>query len=137
MNIHTTTPQVTATTGGLLLRSSLKVDSLASAANGLAYVAGAAVLDDLLGPSRVWLLGIGAFLLVYALEVWIVGARKPINRTHAALVAEGNVVWAVGSAIVVAFGWLDLTTAGEVWALMQAAVVGGFAVLQFAALKRG
>ncbi|MDQ3155741.1 MAG: hypothetical protein M3Q98_03315 [Actinomycetota bacterium] len=137
MNIHTTTPQVTATTDGSLLRSSLKLDSLVSAANGLAYVAGAALLDDLLGPSPLWLLGIGAFLLVYALEVWIVGTRKPINRTHAALVAEGNVVWVVGSVMVVAFGWLDLTTTGQVWALTQAAVVGGFAALQFAALKRG
>lgn len=137
MDIHTTTPQVTATTGGSLLRSSLKLDSVVSAANGIAYVAGAALLDDLLGPSPVWLLGIGAFLLLYALEVGIVGTRNQINRTHVALVAEGNVVWAVGSVIVVAFGWLDLTTTGQVWALAQASVVGGFAALQFAALKRG
>ncbi len=127
---------VTATTGGSLLRSSLKLDSVVSAANGITYIAGAAILDDLLGASTPWLLGIGAFLIIYAIEVAVVGTRDPINRTHAGLIAEGNLVWVAGSVSVVAFGWLDLTTTGEVWALMQAAVVGGFAALQFVGLRR-
>lgn len=136
MNIHTTTPQVTATTGGSLLRTSLKLDSLVSGANGLAYVAGAALLDDVLGPSSTWLLGIGAFLIAYAVGVGYVGTRPSINRFHAGLVAEGNVVWAVVSLATAGLGWLSLTTTGEVWAVMQAAVVGGFAALQFAGLRR-
>jgi len=137
MDIHTTTPQVTATTGEPLLRSSLKLDSLVTGANGIAYVAGVAVLDEFFGLSSGWLLGIGAFLIAFAAEVWLVSSRPRINRTHAGLVAEANVVWAVASVLVVAFGWLELSTTGQVWALMQAAVVGGFAALQFASLRRG
>lgn len=136
MDTQTTTPQVTATTGGSLLRTSLKLDSLVSGVNGFAYVAGAALLDDVLGSSSAWLLGIGAFMIVYAIELWIVGSRPVINRTFAGLVAEGNIVWVLASVAVVAFGWLDLTTAGQVWAILQAAVVAGFAGLQFAGLRR-
>lgn len=136
MNTSTATPQVTATTGGSLLRSSLKLDSLVSAANGIAYIAGAALLDDLLGPTSGWLLAIGTFLIVYAAVVGFIGTRLTINRLHAGLVAEGNLVWVATSFTAVAFGWLDLTTTGEIWSLMQAAVVAGFAALQFAGLRR-
>lgn len=132
-----TTPQVTATTGGSLLPSSLKLDSLVSAANGIAYVVGAAALDDLLGPASGWLLAIGVFLIVYAAAVGFVGTRPMINRLHAGLVAEGNLGWVAASLAVLAFGWLDLTTTGQVWALLQAGTVAGFAVLQFLGLRRG
>lgn len=136
MDTHTTNPQVTATTSGSLLRTSLKLDSRVSGANGLAFVAGATLLDDVLGPSSTWLLGIGAFMIVYAIELWFVGSRPIINRPLAGLVAEGNIVWVVASVAVVTFGWLDLTTAGQVWAILQAAIVTGFAALQFAGLRR-
>jgi hypothetical protein len=50
--------------------------------------------------------------------------------------AEVNVVWAIGSVAVVGLGWFDLTTAGQVWTILQAGIVAAFAALQLMALRR-
>ncbi|MEV0119613.1 hypothetical protein AB0H77_41230 [Streptomyces sp. NPDC050844] len=47
---------------------------------------------------------------------------------------EANAVWAVLS-VVALVAWLSPSTAGAVWTLLQAMTVGGFAVLQYAALR--
>jgi hypothetical protein len=56
--------------------------------------------------------------------------------TAVAAVIDANAVWTVLSILTVLL-WLDApTTAGMVWVPMQAMTVGGFAALQFAALRR-
>ena len=94
--------------------------------NGLVFVAGAAVLDDALGPSAVVLAGLGAFMLAYAACIaWLAG-RRSVSRLGVALVADGNFTWAIVSVAVVAYGWLELTTAGAAWTIVQAGLVAGF-----------
>jgi hypothetical protein len=129
---HTTAPR----TGVLTLRNVLLLDALLTGVNGLAYVAAAAALGTLLGPSTAVIVGLGIFMLAYAATAAVLGTRRPVSRLAVALIADGNIVWTVASVTVVAFGWLGLTTAGTVWTLMQAALVAGFAVLQMAALRQ-
>jgi hypothetical protein len=105
-------------------------------ANGLAYVAGAAVLDSLLGPSPAVLVGLGVFMLAYAATAAVLATRRPVSRLGVGVIADGNILWAIASLAVVGFGWLGLTTAGTVWTLIQAALVVAFAALQLAALRR-
>ena len=131
-----TTTSTTATHKNVLtLRNVLLLDAALTGANGLAYVAGAAALGTLLGPSAAVMVGLGVFMLAYAAVATWLGTRHPVRRPAVGLIADGNIVWAVASVTVVAFGSLALTTAGTVWTLMQAVLVAGFAALQMAALR--
>ena len=130
------TTAITATTGPVSLKTALLLDAAVTGANGLAYLAGAAVLDSLLGPSSTHVLVIGAVLTVSAVILGVTGTRRPIPRGWATFAAEVNIVWAIGSVAVVDLGWFDLTTTGAVWTIMQAGVVAAFAALQLTALRR-
>ena len=134
--METTTSTTASTTTLLTLRNVLLLDATLTGANGLAYVAGAAVLDSLRGPSTTVLVGLGVFMLAYAATAAFLGTRRPVSRLGVGLIADGNIAWATASVAVVGFGWLGLTTAGTVWTLVQAALVVGFAALQLAALRR-
>jgi hypothetical protein len=131
-----TADTTTATTGPVSLKTALLLDATVTGANGLVYLAGAAVLDSLLGPSPTHFVAIGAFLAVCAVILAVTGTRRPIPRGWATFAAEVNVVWAIGSFAVVALGWFDLTTAGQVWTSLQAGIVAAFAALQLMALRR-
>ncbi|MFC4374421.1 hypothetical protein ACFO5K_09920 [Nocardia halotolerans] len=122
--------------GENLLRLSLRLDAVVTGANGLAYLALAVPLQRLLGLDTGAALVIGAFLTAYGLAVAVIGFRSPVNRPAAAAVALGNTAWVLASLIAVATGALGLTTAGAVWAVLQAGVVGGFAALQYLGLRR-
>lgn len=123
-----TAPQIT-------LRRWLGLDAAVTGANGLAYLALSGPLSDLLGLDRGLLLVLGAVLVVYALDVaWI--ARRPVPPARlVALVVDINVAWAVASLVVLVTGVVDPTTAGYVWVPLQAAVVLGFAVVQYGLLR--
>jgi hypothetical protein len=137
MNTTQMTDTPSTTTSVLTLRNVLLVDAVPTAVNGLAYLAGFAVLDSLLGPTPAVLVGLGLFMLAYAATLTWLGTRRPVSRRAVAVIADGNLLWAAASVAVVAFGWVGLTTAGTVWTLMQAVLVAGFAALQLAAVRRG
>lgn len=134
--MDTTTSTTASQTNVLTLRNVLLLDAVLTGVNGLAYVAAAAALGTLLGPSTAVIVGLGVFMLAYAAVAAWLGTRRPVSRLAVGLIADGNIVWTVASVTVVAFGWLGLTTAGTVWTLMQAALVAAFAALQAAALRR-
>ena len=117
------------------LRTVLRLDAVVTGVNGLAYLAAAPVLPDLLGISPGVLRGVGAFLLAYAAGVWLVAARPAVSPGATEVVIGANLLWTAGSVAAVVTGRFDLTATGTVWVLLQAAVVGGFAALQIAALR--
>ncbi|MGY1803100.1 hypothetical protein ACI78T_07450 [Blastococcus sp. SYSU D00922] len=125
-----------STRSGSLLRLALRLDAVVTGANGLAYLTAAPLLDDLLGLPGGLLRGVGAFLLVYAVAVWLVGAGPRINPAAVEAVVAANVLWAIGSVVAVVTGFGSPTTVGAVWLALQAAVVAGFAVLQITGLRR-
>lgn len=134
--MDTTTSTTASPTNLLTLRNVLLLDAVLTGVNGLVYVASAAALATLLGPSTAVIVGLGVFMLVYAAVAAWLGTRRPVSRLAVGLIADGNIVWALASVMVAVFGWLGLTTAGTVWTLMQAALVAAFAALQMAALRR-
>ncbi|TQC49149.1 hypothetical protein EEB14_11470 [Rhodococcus sp. WS4] len=118
------------------LRLVLRVDAAVTGANGVAYVAAATVLGDVLGPTSGFLRAIGVFLLVFAAAVWAVSVPdRPAPAAVEALVLA-NLVWVGSSVALVLTEWQPLTTVGVVWVLLQAAVVGAFAAAQGWALAR-
>ncbi|MGY1735876.1 hypothetical protein [Geodermatophilus sp. SYSU D00684] len=117
-----------------LLRVALRLDAVVTGANGLAYLAAAPLLSGLLGVPAGALRGLGTFLAVFAAGVALVAARPRVPRGATEVVVGANALWAAGSVAVVVAGRFDLTAAGTVWVLLQAAVVAGFAALQLTAL---
>ncbi|HLS75926.1 MAG TPA: hypothetical protein VK083_03925 [Nocardia sp.] len=121
--------------GDRLLRLALRADALVTGVNGLAYLALSGPLESLLGLDRGVALGLGAFLLVYAVAVTVVGLPVRVNGAAVLAVIGANAAWAVGSVVVVLTGVLGLTAVGSVWAILQALVVGGFAAAQYEGLR--
>jgi hypothetical protein len=120
-----------------LLRLVLKLDAVACGALGVASLAGAPVLDDLLGVPVVPLASLGVFLVAWAVVLWVISSRRPrVSKTAAWVVILFNLAWTVDSAVVVAAGWFPLTAIGVAFVLAQAAAVVIIAAAQFYALRR-
>ncbi|MFF1274768.1 hypothetical protein ACFVZC_15320 [Streptomyces marokkonensis] len=117
-----------------MLRRFLALDAAVTGANALAYLALAGPLGRFLGASSGLLLGLGAFLAVYAAGVGLLAARRHPPTLGVRAVVEANLAWAAVSVAALAL-WLSPTTAGAVWTVLQALTVAGFAVLQHMALR--
>jgi hypothetical protein len=116
-----------------LLRFALTADAAITGANALAYLAGAVVLDSVLGVPAGVLVAIGAFLAVYAALVLRV-AQRPTRRAATAVI-DANILWSVASIVLLALDTFTPSTVGQVWIALQALVVAGFAALQYAGLR--
>jgi hypothetical protein len=114
----------------------LRLDAVVTGANGLAYLAAAGPLSDLLGLDAGFLRGIGLFLLAFTAFVWRVSARTTPRPGAVRAVIAVNAAWVVGSLALAALALGSPSTAGTVWAVVQAVVVGAFAELQILALRR-
>ncbi|MQY12529.1 hypothetical protein SRB5_26640 [Streptomyces sp. RB5] len=117
-----------------LLRRVLLLDAAVTGVNALAYLAVSGPLADLLGVSRALLLELGVFLLAYAAAVGYLAARPSPPALGVKAVVEANVAWTVLSVLALGL-WLEPTTAGAVWTVLQAVTVLGFAGLQTVALR--
>lgn len=120
-----------------LLRLALVADAAVTGANAVAYLAGAFVLDSVLGVPAELLLALGAFLAVYSGLVLRLATRPSIPRGGVLVVIEANLAWAAASLLVLALDTFTPDTAGQIWIALQAAVVAGFAALQWVGLRRG
>jgi len=119
-----------------LLRFALAADAAITAANGVAYLAGFALLDGWLGVPGGFIAGVGAFLLLFAAYVGRLATRPQIPRAAATAVIAVNVVWAVDSVLLLIADGFGPTLAGQIVIGVQAAGVLGLAALQYAGLRR-
>lgn len=62
-----------------LLRLALKLDAAVTGVNGVAYLAAAEPLEDLLGLPPDLLRPLGAFLVLFAAAVWFAATRPAIS----------------------------------------------------------
>jgi len=118
----------------VMLRRFLALDALVTGVNAVAYLVAAGPLGRFLGVSSGLLLELGLVLAVYAGAVgWLASRERPAVLPVRAVI-EANLVWAVLSCVALAL-WLTPSTAGAVWTVLQAAVVAGFAALQYVSLR--
>jgi hypothetical protein len=132
----TTTDMTTATERITELRGALALDAAVTAANGLAYLAAAGPIGDLLGVPSGALRAAGAFLLAFAVIVAATARRDEPSRMVVGAVIATNALWTIGSVVALLAGWGTPDAAGTVWIALQAVVVGGFAELQLVGLRR-
>jgi hypothetical protein len=132
----TTITAPTHTRDATLLRAALKLDAGITAVNGIAYLAGFALLDGWLGVPPALLIGVGAFLLVFAAFVGRLATSEAPNRAAVIGVIAANAMWALDSVLLLAADGFSPTLAGQLAIAVQAAGVAGLAVLQYAGLRR-
>jgi hypothetical protein len=119
-----------------LLRRAMRADGIFSTAGGVACVVAAGWLAAQLGVTSLAIYALGAALLGYAAFLFAATAREPINRRAAIAAIVLNVDWVIASAVILAAGWLPLTTAGFWIAAVVALAVADFAVVQYVGLRR-
>ncbi|MER7665600.1 hypothetical protein [Streptomyces sp. NPDC096193] len=118
----------------IMLRRFLALDALVTGANGLAYAVASGPLGRLLGVDGGVVLGLGVCLTVYGAGVGYLAARAQPPAAAVKVVVDANLAWSVLSIAALAL-WLEPSTAGTVWILLQALTVAAFAVLQWSALR--
>ncbi|MFE0594022.1 hypothetical protein [Micromonospora echinospora] len=118
------------------LRRFLALDAAVTGVNGLAYLLASGPVGQLLGIDGTLLLGVGVFLTLYGAGVGcLAGRSRPAVPAVQAVIAT-NALWVVLSVVALAVRLGDLHVAGAVWIPMQAVAVGGFALLQYLALRQ-
>jgi hypothetical protein len=120
----------------MFLRYALLADAIASGATGLLMIAGAGLLEGLLGLPTALTREAGLLLVPYVAFVAWVGTREAISRPAVQTVIALNVIWVLGSIGLLVTGYVAPTALGYAFVIGQAAVVAVFAELQFIGLRR-
>ena len=109
----------------------LRANAAFSAAGGLLAVAAASFVSDKGGIDHVILTRlVGLGLLVFAIDVFMTSRTTGAKlRQGALLISIADITWVMASLIVIAA--VDLTTAGVIVGLVQAAAVLDFGVTQY------
>ncbi|GAB3756655.1 hypothetical protein GCM10028864_39320 [Microlunatus parietis] len=110
------------------------LDAAVTGLNGLGYLVFADRIAPVLGVAPALLVGVGLFLVLVTVPL-IMAARAPEPRPADWLPVIINLAWVVAS-IVFALAAAEPSLLGRGWVLVQAAVVGVFATLQFRSLRR-
>lgn len=119
-----------------LLRTALKIDAVACGLTGLGFIGTPRTHNDLFGLPAGLTLPTGVFLLLFAVAVWFTGSRRRIEPRAVIAVISANVAWVVASVAVIAAGWLELTSIGIGYVVLQALAVGILAELEFIGMRR-
>ena len=118
------------------LRNVLLLDAAASGATAALLIAGAGLLEGLLGLPVALMREAGLILVPYVAFVAWVGTRESVARGAVWAIVAANALWAVASVCLLLSGLVAPTVLGIAFVLAQAAVVALFGELQYAGLKR-
>jgi hypothetical protein len=118
------------------LRRALLLDALASGATALLLIAGAGLLEGLLGLPAALLRGAGLVLVPYVAFVILTGTRAAISQPAVWTIIAANVAWAAASALLLVSGWVAPTVLGYAFVIGQAVVVALLGELQYMGVRR-
>jgi len=118
------------------LRNAILLDAAASGATALLLIAGAGLLDGLLGLPVALMREAGLVLIPYVAFVAWVGTRETVARGAVWAIIAANAVWAAASFALLLSGWVAPTALGTAFVIAQAVVVALFGELQYVGLKR-
>ena len=118
------------------LRRALLLDAAASGATALLLIAGAGLIEGLLGLPAALLRGAGLVLVPYVAFVVHAGTRPIISHPAVWTIIVTNALWAVASALLLVSGWVAPTALGYAFVIGQAVVVALLGELQYVGLRR-
>jgi len=119
---------------GLPLRRLLWVDAATCAMMSPVLIVGAGTIAQLTRIPEVLLLAAGIALLPIAVFMAWTWARRPVPVFGAALVIIGNMLWVLGSFLLVFLPWISPNALGSAFIAVQAAIVLLLALLEWRAL---
>lgn len=118
-----------------LLQLALRIDAVGSGSVGLLHLAAAAPLAALLQWPFGLVVGSGLFMLVYAVTLLWLAARRQVRLAAVRVIVWGNASYALGCLLL---AWLVPALNGYAIGhlLLQAVAVTAFALLQARGLQR-
>jgi hypothetical protein len=116
------------------LRHVLWADAIASGATGLMMIAGAGLLESLLGLPSTLTREAGIALVPFAALVAVVATRARISRVAVWVIIAANAAWTIGSFGLLA-GGVATTALGCAFVIAQALVVAILAELEYAGMR--
>jgi hypothetical protein len=119
-----------------LLRRVLVVDAVSSGAMGVAMIAFAELLADLLQLPVDLISEAGIVLLPFAAFVGFVASRAEPARFAVWTIIALNAVWVIDSIVLLFTGWVAPNALGYSFIVAQAAAVLVFADFEYMGLKR-
>lgn len=112
------------------LRRVLLLDATASGGMGALFLLATGLLGSLLGLPSALLRGVGLFLIPFAaFLLWLARRAGELQRV-VQVIAAGNVLWIVGSVLLLSSGRVNPTPFGTAFVVLQAVVVAVFAYLE-------
>jgi hypothetical protein len=118
------------------LRTVIGLDAAACGVMGAGFAFDAALLAGPLGLAPGFMQPLGLFLIVYAVGLAFLAARKSLPRAAVWALVAFNVAWAVESIGVMMLGWIQPTALGIAFVAAQAAAALVVADLQYIVLRR-
>jgi len=118
------------------LRLILLADAAASGATAALLVAGAGLLERLLGLPVTLMREAGMLLIPFVVLVLFVATRPSVAVAAVNAIIATNAVWTAASVLLLVSGWVSPTVLGVAFVLAQAAAVGAFAVIQYVCLRQ-
>jgi len=117
------------------LRFVLAADAASCFAMGVLLLAGAGMIDELLGLPGMLLRAAGMTLLPFAAVLAWLATRPTPPRAGVIAVIVCNVVWVAESVILLTGGWFAPSAWGVAFVLTQAAAVSVLTVLEYVGLR--
>ena len=119
-----------------LLRTTLAVNAIATAACGAVFLAAAVPLAPVLGvPGPLPLAACGVLFLAFAAQVWRV-RREPVDLAQATAILALDVLYVIAS-VVLLLAWPSvLSSYGRILTALLADTVAVFAILELVGIRR-
>lgn len=118
------------------LRNALLLDAVASGTTALLVIAGAGMLEPLLGLPSQFMTWAGIALVPFIVMLVVVARRQTTSRMVLVDIIAINALWVVGSFAVLIFAPFEPSLLGILFVTAQALAVALFAELQFIGLRR-
>lgn len=119
-----------------LLRTGLRADAWSTAVLGAVLLAGGERIGDPLGLPLPWSVAFGTGMLAGAAVLALIARRRPVPAGLGWTAVAVNTVCAAAMLVLAFVDVLPLTVAGNVFMVVGALVVGGFAAVYVVALRR-
>ena len=129
-------PMLSSIPGAILLRRALLADGTLSGAAGIALLLAAGPLGDQFGLPEALLRVAGLSMLPWAVALSSLARQARPSHAGVLTVVAVNVLWVLGSALLLLAGWVDPTALGYAFVIVQALAVVAFAEVQFLGLRR-
>jgi hypothetical protein len=125
------------TGNSFLLKNALLVDSVVSFLTGVALLLFSKAIAGFLGLSASWIMPVlGVVAVAYSIEIYLAARAEPVHVGIARFAAYGNLIGALGIAVLVFANLVPFTTAGK-WAVaIIADAVLVLAIFQHVGLRR-